>query len=280
MKKVLLGLAVLLAGTALFFGGLFLGQANATDSQVDWMMGSGQRGPRFIGEDGEPIDCHYWNTAGMMNGFGMPGSGFGMMNGEYGMMGSGAGMMGGLGSVSYADVDPLTIEDAEIALAEYLVSLANENLAVGEIMIFDNHAYAQIVDTGTEAGAFEVLVDPVSRNVFPEPGPNMMWNTEYGHMSGRGGHGMMTGTMGGFVPGSEINVTGEEAVTIAQQYLDNYLPGTTADVTVDAFPGYYTIHVLRDGGTSGMLSVNAYTGQVFIHHWHGEFVGMTEDKHE
>jgi hypothetical protein len=113
MKKVLLGLAVLLVGTALFFGGLFLGQANATDSQVDWMMGSGQQGRRFIGEDGKPIECGYGNVAGMArepmigngfsadacgegfagNGFGMMGNA-GMMNG-YGRMGTGLGMIGG-----------------------------------------------------------------------------------------------------------------------------------------------------------------------------------------
>jgi hypothetical protein len=327
MKKVLLGLAVLLVGTALFFGGLFLGQANATDSQVDWMMGSGQQGRRFIGEDGKPIECGYGNVAGMArepmigngfsadacgegfagNGFGMmgnagmmngygrmgtglgmmggpniKGNGYGMMNWSHGMMGSatgvmgGPGMMGRFGSVSYVDVDPLSIEDAEAALSEYLASLGDDNLIVGEIMIFDNHAYAQIVNISSDTGAFEVLVDPVTRDVYPEPGPNMMWNTEYGHMSSPSGYSMM----GGFAAGAEINVTGEEAVTVAQQYLDSSLPGATADETADTFPGYYTIHVLRDGETIGMLSVNAFTGQVFLHHWHGELIEMAGEEHD
>ncbi|NIP27727.1 MAG: hypothetical protein GWO38_28915, partial [Phycisphaerae bacterium] len=52
------------------------------------------------------------------------------------------------------------------------------------------------MDNDTGSGAFEVLVDPVTRNVFPEPGPNMMWNTEYGMMSG-GNMGMMGGMMNG-----------------------------------------------------------------------------------
>jgi hypothetical protein len=65
-------------------------------------------------------------------------------------------------------------------------------------------------------------------------------------------------------------------VQTAQRYLDAYLPGTQAGKEADPFYGYYTIHILRDGKTAGMLSVNGYTRQVFIHFWHGEFVDMAE----
>lgn len=43
-----------------------------------------------------------------------------------------------------------------------------------------------------------------------------------------------------------------------------------------AFPGYYTLHVLGDGKVTGMLSVNAATGAVWSHWWHGRFVSMLE----
>lgn len=290
MNKVLLGVVVLLVGAALLLGGLFLGQANAIDAQTGWMMGGGQRGLNFIGEGSGFEGCDYGTGAGMMNG-GIMGSGFngeacnyGMMGNGFGMMGSG--MMGGYGFGGLADADPLSIEEAETAVNRYLASLGDNDLALGEVMIFDNHAYAQILDKSSNSGAFEVLVDPVSGNVYPEPGPNMMWNTEYGHMGGTGGYGMMGGMMGrgmrgsfGFDPDAEISVTGEEAIAIAQQYLDTYLNGTTADDTADPFPGYYTIHILRDGETIGMMSVNAYTGQVFLHHWHGEFLEMAGEEH-
>ena len=42
----------------------------------------------------------------------------------------------------------------------------------------NHHAYAQILDLESGRGAFEVLVDPLSRTVYPEHGPNMMWNSE------------------------------------------------------------------------------------------------------
>ena len=195
----------------------------------------------------------------------------------------GGGMIGGYGFGGLADVDPLSIEDAETALNNYLSSPGSDELTLGEVMIFDNHAYAQILDKSSGLGAFEVLVDPVSRNVFSEPGPNMMWNNKYGHMNGSGDFGMMgSGMMGGFSStlGSEINVRADEAVDIAQQYLDTYLPGTTASDDVSSFPGYYTIHIERDGEVNGMLSVNAYSDQVFLHQWHGDFIEMTEDVHE
>ncbi len=51
----------------------------------------------------------------------------------------------------------------------------------------------------TGIGAFELIVE---RNGFmhPEPGPNMMWNTKYGHMAGFGG--MMDRGMMGYGCGS------------------------------------------------------------------------------
>jgi hypothetical protein len=236
------------------------------DGQCGAMMGNGQFGPGMMG-DGQ---------------YG------GMMGGQYS-----SGMMGNYGGLT--DVDPLSIEEVETAVTNYLSSLNDENLSLGEIMIFDNHAYAQVIDETTETGAFEVLVDPATGNVFPEPGPNMMWNTEYGMMAGSGsgmmggqfGSGMMGGSqygnmMGsfGYAPDAELNITAEEAVDAAQEYLDAYLPSKTADETADTFPGYYTLHVLEDGKTIGMLSVNAYTGQVFLHQWHGNLIEMVGESHE
>ncbi len=44
---------------------------------------------------------------------------------------------------------------------------------------------------------------------------------------------------------------------------------------VRTFYGYYTIDVERDGKIIGMLSVNGYTKQVFLHTWHGDFIEMS-----
>jgi hypothetical protein len=70
--------------------------------------------------------------------------------------------------------------------------------------------------------------------------------------------------------------TESEAAQGAQQYLDAYLPGTQVEDHADVFYGYYTLHVLSGGQIVGMLSVNGYSGQVFLHTWHGNFVEMSE----
>ena len=159
-------------------------------------------------------------------------------------------------------------------------------------MIFDNNAYAIIAEESTGIGAFELLVNPVTRAVFPEYGPNMMWNLKYGMMSSFGGNGMMGGfgnmmggsggMMGGFdfddnfSASDELSVTPEDALTIAQSYLDRYLPGSEVSDEITTFYGYYTIDIEREGEISGMVSVNGFTSQVFSHIWHGDFIEMSD----
>jgi hypothetical protein len=98
-------------------------------------------------------------------------------------------------------------------------------------------------------------------------GPNMMWNTKYGHMGGTTWNGWRNSQA------EPTSVTPETALTLAQEWLNQYLPGASAE-NADAFSGYYTIDVLKDGQVYGMLSVNGYTGEVWYHTWHGNFVEM------
>ncbi len=67
-------------------------------------------------------------------------------------------------------------------------------LEVKEIMAFERNTYAIVAEEDTGIGAMELLVDPDTGAVSPEPGPNMMWNTKYGMMEGGGfGWGGMMG---------------------------------------------------------------------------------------
>ena len=86
-----------------------------------------------------------------------------------------------------------------------------------------------------------------------------------------GGMMMMNGTWGPTPPGAAQGVSADEATRYAQQWLDQYQPGSTTEAP-DAFPGYYTLDITEDGLITGMLSVNAYTGRVWYHTWHGAFV--------
>jgi hypothetical protein len=201
----------------------------------------------------------------------------GMMSGQRGY-----GMMGGYGwtNGTSSNVAPLTVDQAKQAAEKYIQSLNIQGLEIGEVMIFNNNAYVAVKETETGLGAFELLVDPVSQVAYPEYGPNMMWNLKYGGFN-HGGmmsgyNGMMRGwnyqstTPSNVLP--DMPVTKDQAITNAQAYLDQYQPGTTAATDPMQFYGYYTLDFSKDGKVAGMLSVNGYNGQVFLHTWHGTFI--------
>ena len=166
-------------------------------------------------------------------------------------------------NVTYAS--QLNITTAVGIAQNYLTRIGNPDLAVTQVEEYSLNFYVQISEKSTGIGAFEMLVDKYTGSIYPEMGPNMMWNTKYGMMSG-GMMGLYVGT-----PTATMPVTAEQAKTNAQQFLSTYYIGATiGDVTT--FYGHYTLEVLSAGTPYGMLSVNGYTGQVWYHTWHGTFV--------
>jgi len=219
----------------------------------------------------------------------------------------GSGMMGRGGMMNryYGDsnLNPLTIDQARAAAEKYVASLNNSDLIIGEIMIFDNNAYVVVKEASTGLGAFELLVDPASQTAYPEHGPNMMWNLKYsglnhqsmtlasgasagvGNNSGMmGGNGGMINMMGNYnwennTPAdvsAQMTVTPEQAIEYAQKYLDKNISSAVAATNPIQFYGYYTLDYEKDGNVAGMLSVNGYSGQVFLHTWHGAFIEESE----
>ena len=71
-------------------------------------------------------------------------------------------------------------------------------------------------------------------------------------------------------------MTAAEARTAAQRWLDGQGGGLIAG-EAEAFPGYYTLHTMSGDKVVGMLSVNAATGAVWYHTWHGQYIAMSED---
>jgi hypothetical protein len=216
-----------------------------------------------------------------------------MMGGRGGMMGQGYGIgpsTGITGTMPYSPGGcpmyggwgtgtgtPISMDQAIAAARQYVAAYGNSDLTLTEVMEFTNNFYAEVKEKSTGIHAFELLINRYTGVVSPEPGPNMMWNTKYGHMGGLRG-GMMRGMMGGWWGQSDgaMTVTPEQARQKAQQWLDTYLPGTTVAEEADTFYGYYTIHVMKNGQVYGMLSVNGYSGQVWYHTWHGDFIGLRE----
>ena len=176
----------------------------------------------------------------------------------------GPGMMGP-GGPYRSGGQRITFDQAVNIVENYLSN--RTDLKVNEIMEFSYNFYVEFAEKDTGIGAFEALIDPFTGDLYPEPGPNMMWNTKYGMMSG-----MMWGRPD---VSATMTVTEDQAKKYAQDFIDSYLPGGQAD-EVERFYGYYTLHVVKDGQIYGMLSVNGYTGQVWYHFWHGPFLNVKE----
>jgi hypothetical protein len=157
---------------------------------------------------------------------------------------------------------PLNITTAITISQNYVAALGNPDLSVANF-------YVQVYEKSTGIGAFELLINKYTGSIYPEMGPNMMWNTKYGMMHG----GILSGIFG--TPTAAMPLTAEQAEANAQQWLSAYIPGTTVG-EAEPFYGYYRVMVLSAGEGYGMLSVNGYTGQVWFHNWHGAFIQELE----
>jgi len=178
-------------------------------------------------------------------------------------------MGGPLGPRYLGGGTPISMDEATQALRDYVAGRGKTDLVPTEIMEFERNFYAEIEEKSTGVHAFELLVDKNTGAVYPEMGPNMMWNTKYG---------MMSSMMGSFRAGAataDMPVGPDQAKQLAQQYLDRNFPGSTTEEP-DSFYGYHTVHTVKDGRVTGMLSVQGYTGSVWYHSWHGPFVQMKE----
>jgi hypothetical protein len=251
-------------------------------------------GPSMMFGNGWNNSSSYDNSMMGGNGSMMNGRGQNMMGGNNGMMGNGGNVMNGY-SYNDTNLTPLTVDQAKAAAEKYLSNLNNSDLQIAEVMIFDNNSYIVVKETSTGIGAFELLADSTSQTAYPEHGPNMMWNLKYSalnHQSMMDNGGMMggQGMMGGYginmmngwdgtTPlnvSAEMTISPEQVIEYAQKYLDANIPGATAATDPIQFYGYYTLDFEKDGKVAGMLSVNGYSGQVFLHTWHGTFIEESE----
>jgi hypothetical protein len=152
------------------------------------------------------------------------------------------------------------VDSLEAARQRAQVFADRWQLRAGEVMEFDNGFYAEL-DTTQGQHATEVLIDRETGAVQTEYGPAMMWNTRYGMHPGQAT--------------APMSVSRVEAARIAQRWLDDHRRGLIAQES-EQFPGYYTLHTTRGGEISGMISVNAYTGTVWYHTWHGGYIALSE----
>ena len=277
LKIALIIIAVLAVAAVFVLGGFFFGQRWTSNFGYRFNTSNGMWNNNTNSNgvcDG--LNC----TTGSTNTFfgrGMMGRSFNNSTSQaYGM---GQGMMGGRYGFLTTSGTTLSVEEARSAFESYLTNLGNDDLEIHEIMVFDQNAYAIVVEESTGIGAMELLVDHDTQSVYPEYGPNRMWNTKYG-MMGSGGCGS-SGVMGcaaGLINNTtnttftEMSIGMEEAAGIASEYLTSVISGAELVDEGYSFYGYYTFDYMQDGQMAGMLSVNGNSGQVWLHTWHGQFI--------
>jgi hypothetical protein len=212
-------------------------------------------------------------------------TGPGMMGGASGhaMMGSAFGSGGGSGASGTATPTGAQLQQIATRVNSWLATSGFKGFKTAEVMAFTNNDYIAVHDT-QGMPAFELLTSLKTTWLMEEP-PSMMWNTRYGMMGDFGNR--VTPMMGGWMMGGAWNswygrgrgkvATTSQAVSVANNWLNKAAPGET--VASDAggsamgkFPGYYSFDTVKDGKTYGMLSVNAATGTVWYHGWHGSFL--------
>lgn len=281
MKKVLAGLVIALAVAGLVVSGVLAANwfwtGRAYPGYGMPMMRS-WRGSDAVGNWLNPEDTgslpYGCTTSGSSSVYGgmMGGKGYGGMmggSGYGGMMGGYRGSTANGANVGCPYINPnggpttgtrLTLEQAQDNLQDALAS--DSNLELVEVMEFERNFYGIVMEKDTGRGAMELLVDPYSGTVYPEHGPNMMWNEKYGHM-------------GGWYATSGTALTLDEAKTKAQAALDEDVPGAVVEGMGIEFYGYFTFDYAVEGEIAGMLSVHT-SGQTWIHDWHGGFIAEVE----
>ncbi|MCL6087408.1 MAG: hypothetical protein M1475_03265 [Actinobacteria bacterium] len=208
-------------------------------------------------------------STGIIFSLSSPAATFGTGTGYTFRQGNMMGMMRGFNSGNqYADIQNISFEKVKSAVEKYLNDIGLQNVKVKEIMEFSNNYYIETIEEKTGFGAIELLFDKTSGAIFPEYGPNMMWNQKYG---------MMNSGFAGNQYENNMRIDEQKAIELANNYLSKVSQNEFAGDEGQKFYGYYTIDTVNsDGAVVGMLSVNGFTGQVWYHSWHGTFIEMKE----
>jgi len=247
-NRIIIGLlvVVIIALAILSFRPMMYGPGYSPGGYYSpWSMGPGMGPGMMYGPGYGPGYAPGYNYSYPMMGYYTP-----AYNYSWPMIGY-SGMM----ALYYSGAKPISSEDA----LQHMESFARNfgtNIKVEDFMAFSGNYYSVLKDVSGNQSLAEVLVDRYSGTAYPEPGPNMMWNTRYG--SGRAG-----------TEGAGYDLAG--AKRLAEDFLKDYLPGAKV-MESDALPGYYTFDFGRQE-IEGMLSVNAYSGELWVHTWHGFYLG-------
>ena len=227
----------------------------------------------------------YGGGYGMMGGQGVNGygGGYGMMGGQgvngygggYGMIGGqgvngyggGYGMMTGGYNAKSLEVDltngEVASSDQAVAIAKAYIQKVNQDLVVSQLHEFSNVYEVEFEEGNTGSKAYEIMVYKNGGQIITNMGPNIMWNTKYGHMNW-GNNG-------------DVTVSEEQAGNNAQEFVTKMGQGYSIGKS-ELAPGYYEFMVQKDGKNYAELDVNGYTGYVWLQNWQGPIIQSIDVK--
>lgn len=197
------------------------------------------------------------------------GYGYGMMGGYGGTNGVGGyGMMGGGYNAASLGINltngQVENSDQAVTIAKAYVQKLNTGLTVDELHEFSDSYEVELKHAKTGEKAYEFMIGKSGGVIFAEMGPNVMWNTKYGHMNG-----------GNQENQTDLTVSVDQATKLAQDFVAKIGKGYSVSEPETA-PGYYEFMVSKDGKDYAELDVNGYTGQVWYENWHGSIVNTVE----
>jgi hypothetical protein len=261
-KNIIIGLLIVVIISLVFlvFRSIIYSPASNQNNPI-YNPGGYQPGQMRPGMMNSP-GYNYGYGPGMMSN--QPGQmGPGMMYNQSGNYSYGYGIMGNMMTgnmmtLYYPESKPITQDMALKNMENFTRQYYGSKTEVEDFMAFSSNYYAVVKDATSDQDIAEILVDRYSGSTYPEPGPNMMWNTLYG---------------AGRVPAGSSGYDLDGAKKLAEDFLTGYLPGAQIQESHE-MPGYYTFDFGRNE-TEGMLSVNAYNAQIWVHTWHGFYLGST-----
>lgn len=155
---------------------------------------------------------------------------------------------------------------------EEYIQRTDENLAIDDVFMYeDNEYYFSIIEKDTELGAFELIVDSVTGNIYSYNGSNKMWNKKYTTYN----NGRCTNSLIDYSQlDEEISLL--DAEIIANDYVVNRMNSDYSIITGNTFYGYYTFYLQEDAKTIGIISVNSQTGNVWFSNRHGEIIEVID----
>lgn len=232
--------------------------------------GPGMMGPGF-NNDWNSIGHQYNSMMGAMMGHGMMGfNNYGNQNGHFGMMNNYNQFMNdygpGVNNRNYNSRNTNLNKGEMIELAQELLKERYGNqFQITDMVAYSNSPYYLVVrEENKEEAAFALMFDPRRRVVYPEYGPNMMWNRNYG----------MAFMMGWNGKTNRSRINREQALENAEDFARRN--GLRARNKGYQFSGYYSFYVENNNQPVGLVSVNAYSGEVWAHNWHGNLTEIIE----